>query len=264
MEFQFLEKYANEAEIPADFRGLYSKDEASGEMIRRSDDPGITAAIAAIGGLNGALRAARGEAKALKGSQVDLSVLKDFGDNPDAILQAVTSQIEELQGQVQGGEQAKVDVSKVREELAQAHAMELKGRDERNDALKRQLHELLVDQAARSAIGDSAINADLLLPFINRQVKALEEDGKFKVVVVDGEGTRRYSGTTGLEMTIPELVETMKGDSQYQPLFKSQAPEGGGTPAPGQRKAVPANMPQPEKSSVDKISAGLAARGVKG
>ena len=125
--------------------------------------------------------------------------------------------------------------------FAKTHSQQIKDKDTRISALKTQLHGHLVDSAAVSALKDS-IDPDLALPFVKKQVKVEEVEGKFQVNVIDNAGDVRYSGVTGDRMSIKELVDEMKTQGKYKPLFKSQAPAGGGL-EPGASTRKPASKP---------------------
>ena len=258
MEFNFAENTSVDSidKIPTDFRGLYV--EQDGKHVLRSDDDGVKSAVAAITGLNRSLVAARAEAKANKGKAVDLSTL---GESPEAILEAFTAKLTETKKAAsgKGAEDLERQVAKAKEELAKAHATEMQSRDARIQALTGQLHSLLVIGEATKALAEAnALDADLLMPFVQKQLKVNEEDGKFTVSVMDDAGDPRYSGVTGSPMSIKELVAEMKGADKYKPLFKSEAPAGGGMQT-GHRPSqqVRQGQQQGDMSATDKIAAGL-------
>lgn len=257
MKFTFKPEFDSVESIPEDFRGLYAVDEESGAARLRDDDPGVKSAVAAITGLNAALTSERAALKSARKGQIDLSPLAEFGESPDEIRAAIESQIEELQGQVEGGKEARLNIDKIKQDLAQAHAKDLKSRDARVEALQGQLHQLLVTNSALSALGD-AIDPELVMPFISSRVKAVEEEGQYQVFVVDDAGDRRYSGTTGQPMTIGELVKEMKSTDKFKPLFKSEANDGSGH-RPSTARNPSRQGDRSTMSAIDKINAGLQA-----
>jgi hypothetical protein len=245
--------------VPEDFRGLY-KENDDGKFKLNTEDPSVKSAVSAVVGLNKALKAARGEVATHKSKAVDLSPLSDFGSSVDEISAGVKAKLEELQAQAASTGKAKIDLDKIKQELAAAHAKETEGMTNRNKALQNQLYGLLVETEALQALEGKAINPTLALPFIKQKVQVVEEDGKLQVFVVGEDSTRRYSGVTGQPMTIKELVAEMKASDTYAPLFKSEAPRGaGGNPAAAATKTQIPN-PGQSLSSVQKIKAGLDAK----
>lgn len=240
--------------VPTDFQGLYT-DAGDGTFTLASDHPGVTSAVAAVIRLNEALTSSRAEAKANKKAVVDLSPLAEFGDSPEAIKTAVQTKLEELQAELAKGGKAKINLDKIKEEIAQAHAQKLTDSEAQNTALQGQLYDMMVTTQATTAVVDAKGNPKLLMPFIKNQVQALQEDGQFKVLVVDSDKERRYSGTTGQPMTIAELVQEMKGQEDFGALFNSEVPNGPGIKNT-QRKVLPKG--KTELSANEKIAQGLA------
>lgn len=259
MEFQFNPTVDSIEVVPADFRGLYAKTD-DGKFALRSDDEGVKSAVSAITGLSRALKASRAEAAGLKGKAVDLSALGEYGSTPEEILQSIETKLQEA-GKGKGepkdwDARLKAAQDAVREQASkQAEAAQ-----KRIDALTGQLHSILVTGEARSALAEAgAIDAELALPFLAQQVVVSEENGQFTVSVVGPDKSPRYSGVTGQPMSVKELVAEMKGQEKYGPLFKSDRPSGGGTPA-NQPRQAPGSQKREEMSSSDKIKQGLAAR----
>ncbi|MEE9158612.1 MAG: hypothetical protein V3U60_09540 [Gammaproteobacteria bacterium] len=247
--------------VPESFRAFYAPktddDGAEGFVLKDSEE--VKAAVASITGLNTSLGAARAEASGLKGKATDLSALADYGTDPESILAGIKTKIEEIQDASKNTSAQDVtrQLEKIKADLAKTHATVLQQKDTRIDALRGQLYGHLVDSQAVTALRDS-IDPDLALPFVKDQVKVEEVDGKYKVNVVDKAGDVRYSGVTGSPMTINELVDEMKTNTKFKPLFKSTAPAGGGVPpAAGDKNPVPPRGGT--LTATDKISAGLKA-----
>lgn len=262
MEFSFSDNQSVETieKVPEDFRGLYI--ETDGKFRLNSEDGGVKSAVAAITRMDVALKASRAETKAARTGRIDLSPLSEFGDNPAGILETFNGKISEIEAHAKanGNEDIQRQVEKIKQDLAKAHSGDLEKRDARIGALTGQLHNILVKGEAVSALaGANALDPDLALPFLEKQVKVTEEDGKFLVAVVDTAGDIRYSGVTGAPMSIKELVAEMKANEKFAPLFKSEAPYGGGKPPGGQpqRQLPNSQGGKGEMSSQDKISLGL-------
>ena len=248
MDFEFQEVESLDV-VPDQFKGLYA--EADGKFRLNENYKGVAEAVT---GLNRSLKAARAEAKAMKGKG-DLSALAEFGEDPASIAETIKTRISELEGQLANGDKAKVNVDKIKEDLAKAHSKDLEKVTKRSEALQTQLYGLLVENAATTAIAELKGVPELLMPFVKTQVNVLEEDGEYRVFVVDGQGDRRYSGITGQPMSIKELVAEMKANEKFGRLFESEAPQGGGTPPAGGKR--PAQQPRAQMSANDKIKAGL-------
>ena len=248
--------------VPVDFQGLYA--EKDGKWSLRTDDPTVGAAVTAITGLNKSNRAMRAERDALKAKVPDLSKLADYGADPDSILQGFQTKIDEVRAShsTKTGQELERQVAKIRDDLGAAHRTELEKHVARINGLTAQLHGLLVTSDAMSALAEAgAVDPDLVMPFIHSQVKVSEADGRFEVVVLQKNGDPRYSGATAKPMTIKELVGEMKADERYGQLFKSDAPRGGGATPP--RRAGGAGASTTPKTSLEKIQAGLEARGAR-
>jgi len=253
-EFSQNTELENLDSVPENFRVFYTQSD-SGEGYRlNSDDQATASAVASITGLAKSLNAARKDADGFRKQRVDMSPLSEYGETPEAAAESFRARLTELDSQIQEGSQAKVDIDRIREDLSKSHNKELGKRDVLVQSLKDQLYANLVISETTTAIAAQRGVSELLMPFVKERVRAVEEDGNIQVYVVDGDGNRRYSGTTGEVMSISELVSEMKGNPQFGRLFESEAPSGMGTnPNSQRRQAVPAA----ERSSVDKISAGL-------
>ena len=269
-DFNANKKVAKLDEVPESFRGLYHETVDKTGFELRNDDPGITAAVNAVTGLNAALQASRQEAeeakKAIATAKVDLTPLQEFGTDPSSIAVAVKTKLQQMQEMVAQG--AKVDVEgqlkKLREEMAKAHGIEMDSVKKSAVDLQGQLESVLVDSQITNAVAQHpGADPELVQPFVRKYVKVVIQDGKRRAVVVDSAGSTQYSmKNAGQEMGISELVENMKKDAKYARLFPSAAPKGGGTlPA----HSGPGGNPNPQsrqgtQNPADKIQAGLAAR----
>jgi hypothetical protein len=256
MEHDFTKPVEDLETVPAQFRGLYTKAEEGEGYTLNGSNEAVKGAVEAIVGLNKALKASRAEVKDAKGRAVDLSSLSEFGTTPDEIKSTVQGKLDELTEQVKGGKEARVNVEKIKADLALKHATDVKAKEAKIDALQGQLYKHLVESQAVSALADKAINPKLALPHVLPQVKVVDEDGEHKVFVVDSSGDRRYSGVTGSPMTINELVEEMRKDTEYASLFKSEAKKGS-APIPGSSRQRVSTTEAEKMSPTQKVIAGF-------
>jgi len=253
VEFEFSDNTTVKdiAAVPEQFRGLYAEDKATGTYRLRSDDAGVKGAVEALVSQRKALQQERAAVRELKTKVVDLTPLHEFGKTPEEIGSAIKAKIEELQGK-------KFDVEKIKTDIAKGYTTEITKRDQQVAALRGQLETILVDNAIRQAIGDQAVNADLVLPFAKEKVRVIEDDGKLEVRVVDDTGTQRFSGITAKPLSLNELILEMKNGPKFAPLFKSAAKSGSGTaPGAGSRPAAGVAEGAGTRSAVQKIADGL-------
>ena len=235
--------------VPEQFRPLYAPAQ-DGKFVVDEKYKGVKEAIT---GLNTSLRASRDDAK--KRTPTDLTPLAEFGTDPVAIKAEFDRRVSDLVAK--GGDAAKA-VERVRTEMAAANAAALSAANAKTSAYQTQLYTMLVKNDALSSIAEAKGVPELLMPFIEKQVKVMEEDGRFVVHVMDDKGERRYSGVTGQPMTIKELVTGMKADAKYARLFDSEKQGGGGMLPGGGTRQPPASGTT--KTANDKINAGLSSR----
>ncbi len=242
--------------VPEQYRPLYKEDDGKFTLDKNEQ---VGAAVEGLVSLDKALTDARKEARDHKAKVVNLDVLLEFGTSPDEILAGINAKVGELEGQIAGDGEARLNLDKIKDDLNKAHAKDLSAKDKRIDALTGQFHELMVKSAATTALAEAKGDTELLMPFVLEKAKIVEEDGEFNVFIADEVGDRRYSGTTGTPMTIAELVDEMKNTDRYGKLFESDKPTGGGkgprSSAEGQIKASGETQ-----TSVDKIQTGLDKR----
>lgn len=253
MEFSFEQNQTVDTldKVPEDFRGFY----VEGEDKKFKLDEKFKKATAAIDGLNKTSKTLRSGEKSLK----DLVAgFKALGDTPEEIKQ----KLEDLNAQLTSKE--KINPEKIKEEITKAFEGKLAEKDKKIEGLTGSVRKYLVTSAATAAIAEAKGVPELLMPHIERQVKVVEENGDYKTVVVDAQGETRY-GATGSPLTIAELVNSMKADKVYGRAFESDNAGGGGSggsEGSSQRK-VETKKQATEKSPLDKIAEGLAARNKK-
>ena len=250
MDFEFVPVETIDA-VPEQFRGIYTEGEGdnAGKFVVAENYQGVAEAI---GGFNKSNKALRDEVKAAKAGRVDLSPLAEYGDEPATIAEKIK---EALKAATNGkSEDVSKAVEAAKKAMAEGFSQKEIEHNTRNTALQTQLYGLMVKNEAMAAISEAKGVPDLLLPFVENQVKVIEEAGVFKVQVVDAAGEIRY-GATGSQMTIKELIAEMKSNEKYGRLFESELPPGGGM-RPGGGFNRPTN-PTGKKSANEKIAIGL-------
>lgn len=239
--------------VPEDFRPLYKQSE-KGTFIHNAD---LSPTIKAISGMQGVNTKLRSDVDKFTKNQIKLDALKDWGDTPEAIAETVKTKMAELEAAAKGS--SKIDVEKVRQEIMKTAETKIAEADGKVSKMRGSLEAVLIGREAVAAIAGEKGDTELLMPFVSRQVKVVEENGDYKSVVVDADGNTRLNPATGKEMSVAELVKEMKADKKFSRLFESEAPSGGGA----QPKAgnIQLNNQNGQRiSPVNKIAAGLAAR----
>lgn len=217
------------AAVPETFRAFYKEKAEGGGFALDTENPVVRGAVEALSGARTALSSARTEVDTLKKGAIDLSPLKDFGSTPDEIAKAFGTKITELQGQIKDGADIEKQLDSQRTEMTTAHEKEKAGLQAQINALQTQLYTELVDGETLKAVGDTAENPKLVLPFVRELVKPIKTDAGIAIRVLKaGTDEIRMSGTTGLPMTVEELVTEMRGSKDYAGLFKSEAKQGSG------------------------------------
>lgn len=250
MDFEFVAVDSID-KVPEQFRPLYKDGEGdnAGKAVPNPEYKGV---IEAIVGFDKTAKTLRGELKTAKAGKVDLTVLAEYGDTPEAIAEAVKAAVAEA------GNNKNADVTKAveaaKKALAEGHAKEIEKHTQRNQGLQAQLYTQLVENEATAAIAEAKGVPRLLMPFVREQVKVAEENGELRVNVVNAQGEVRY-GMTGSPMSIKELVAEMKGQEEFGRLFESEERGGGGFQPGGTRRS--ASMGDRKLSANEKIALGL-------
>jgi hypothetical protein len=243
--------------VPENLRGLYQ--EADGKYTVPENLRGVADAITGLFQANGNIR--KENKDLLRRSQIDLSGLEGFGEDFPTVKQGVLARLAELEEAAAKGAEGKLNVDKVRQEMKAALDKAVADERKVSDALRGTVHKYLVNSTATQALADEGGLVELAMPFVERQVKVIEQDGEFRAVVVDADGDPRISGGTGQPMTIRELVLEMRRQEKYAPLFRSEA-KGGSGAKPGQaaQAAKGGAGQQKEMTAMDRIKKGLADR----
>jgi hypothetical protein len=91
----------------------------------------------------------------------------------------------------------------------------------REDALRKQLNTLLVDNVAIGIANEVATSPELLLPHLKSRLTVEEVDGKFVTRVLDGEGKASA-------LSVNELKQEVIANKQFAPIIKASNASGGG------------------------------------
>ena len=159
-----------------------------------------------------------------------------LGKSPEEIADLVRAQEDAEKAKLE----QKGEWDKLRAQLVDSHGKELSARDkliaEKEAEIQRRqsaLESYLVDAAATSAIAAEKGIPELLLPHVQRQVKVIDDQGKYVVRVLTPDGTPRMN-SKGEYLGVKDLIAELKSNEIYGRAFDSSGANGGGM-NPGQR-----------------------------
>lgn len=102
-------------------------------------------------------------------------------------------------------------------------------KEEVQKTMQSKLERYLLDKELAEALNKEGVKTKVLDPHIKPQLKVIEDDlGEYRAVVVDKEGEPRLN-QDGKMMGINDLLEEMKKDEDFQPLFPAPSKSGAGT-----------------------------------
>lgn len=257
MEFEFTKNETVDSldKVPDQFRGLYGEGEG-GFRLQDAFKPVATA----IDGLNKSLKASRRDADDAKRNRPDVSGFAAIGQllglegDDAASADALRGAVDRLLSESKDG---KVNWDRMKKDLEAGFNTKLQAKDGELQGMTKALQKYMITSSAVQAIAEHKGVADLLLPHIESRTKVVKDGEDYVVRVVDENGDPRGNASGGF-MSVAELVKELKASPTFGRAFESEAPNGGGKqPGSGQRQAP---VKQGEKSSMDKIAAGLRAR----
>ncbi len=272
-EFDF-EKYNTveidsfEDTVPGKYRGLYERasDDNGNEVYQISGD--VRNIVNDYIGTSKALDKARADKKNASdesaGRRKTIQAFEDFASSlglevgDDGVVAALQSHVEDLVGQVKGGQEMRVNLDKIKQdyEKKQAEALAVKDREikDRDAALERHL----ISDVATREIANAKGKVKVLMPHVKSQCKVVrDENGDYAVRVVDSQGDFRSNGAGGW-MNVSDLVAEVKTDPDFAANFESDTQLGGTGKRPTDRKSNPLPRQTGEdRSANQKIAAGL-------
>lgn len=152
----------------------------------------------------------------------------NLGKTPEEIQDMVEAQAQaERDRLTKGGE-----FDKLKQQIIDQHKTEMTKRDQREAVLTKSLERRLIDADATAAIAAAKGVPALLLPHVRASVKVIEENGDFKVQVVDASGTPRVNGK-GESLSITDLVGEMRQSDVFGRAFEPSGTTGSGATGGG-------------------------------
>lgn len=171
-------------------------------------------------GLKSALAKERENAKKLNEA---LKAWNATGKKPEEISELLkkAEEDERKRFEAEGNYKAMLD------QVKSQHEKELKDLRDTIARYKAEREVSMIDQAATKAIAEAKGKVKLLLPLIKMSAKVVEENGKEIVQILDGNGVARVN-SKGEFLSIPEWVDELKKDKDYQSAFEATGNSGAG------------------------------------
>lgn len=270
MEFDFEANGTVESidTVPEKYRGLYAEgaDDNAGKHILSDAAKGL---VADYLGVSKTLAGVRVDKKKVGDENAErriatkavddfaASIGLDVGD--DGVVVALKTFVEDLQGQVKGGKEIKINLDKVQAEADKRVATVTETKDAELTDMRGALHKHLISDAASRALAEHKGSMDLLLPHVVNACKVVRnpDTGEYAVTVLDDEGASRFDSAGGL-MGVAGLVAEMKTKEKFERAFDSEAKPGtGAKPGSMNRPVMKTGAGDRELSPTEKIRIGL-------
>jgi hypothetical protein len=265
MVFEFPDKVDSIETVPEEYRAAYvDAGEGEGFTIQDSFKPFVSA----IGSLNKTLSGTRSDKKKATDEAGAMRILhKNMGEfvselgvevTEEDLLGALKGYVSDLTTKVKNGEEMGINLEKIKAESKKLTDEKVGEANARTEKMERALHKHLIgDVAVRALTNAGAISVDLLLPHLEKKCKVVQDGETFSVRVLDADGEARSDGKGGW-LSLEDAAIEMKANEKYTPAFKSEAKGGTGANAGETKRTIrPGGNQQAEKSSVEKITAGL-------
>jgi hypothetical protein len=254
--------------VPEKYRGLYAEGEG--------DNAGKFSIIDAAQGLVGdyigtqeTLAGVRNDKKKVTDENAErrlaVKAIEDFAQSvgleagDEGMLAALKVFVDDLQGQIKGGKEIKINMEKVNRDADERVRVVTETKDGELAEMKAALARHLISDAASRALAEHKGSIDLLLPHVLASCKMVrKENGDYGVTVLDAQGDSRFDSAGSL-MGVSGLVAEMKTQDKFGRAFESEAAPGAGT-TPGSMNrstARPGSQDMENLSPTQKIAIGL-------
>ena len=271
MDFTFKNNsvIADVSVVPEKYRGLYAE-------ITEGDDAGKHGLIPAVAGVVGdlignqeTLAGVRNDKKKVGDENAERRLvskaIEEFAQSvgleagDDGYLVTLKAFVDDLQGQIKGGKDIKINMEKVNQQADERVRVVTETKDAEIKGMSDALSKHLISDAATRALAEHKGSIDLLLPHVRSACRVVKNDqGNYSVTVLDAQGDSRFNSDGG-PMGVPGLVAEMKTQDSFARAFDSETPSGAGV-QPGSMSRLnmsPVAAPGQELTSLQKISVGL-------
>lgn len=187
-----------------------------------------------------------------KKAEDDLEKLRGLGDPEKA--RAALAKVQELEEQEakKAGEWDKLKL-----QMQERHKQETTDLSQQIKDRDAEIERLVVDARINEALADpklGVISPVAIFPHVKQRVKAQKENGQWVPLVHDGKGGPVVQDGAGNPMTIPGLIEDMRKNTSFAPLFASRSTGGSGTPPNGSSAGGDGGPKKIKKSDAEGLS----------
>lgn len=270
MEFTFKDNttVADINAVPEKYRGLYAAGEGD-NADKFTLIPTVVGIVADLLGNQDTLAGVRNDKKKVTDENAErrlaTKAIEEFAQSvgleagDEGMLVALKTFVDDLQGQIKGGKEIKINMEKVNAEADRRVATVTETKDSELAEMRGALSKHLISDAASRALAEHKGSIDLLLPHVLASCKMVRKDnGDYGVTVLDAQGDSRLDSAGGF-MGVSGLVAEMKTQDRFGRAFDSETPGGTGiVPGSTSRSITKPGEQNRELSPVEKIKIGLA------
>lgn len=125
----------------------------------------------------------------------------------------------------------KAEIDRVTAQLTEKYTKEIDTFKSQNESLKTTVNRTILENEAIAALTAAKGKTKVLLPHVQRNLKVVEEDGKFVVRVINDKGEELISKKSGSTepMSVHEYVESLRNDEEFGLLFEGTNNSGSGS-----------------------------------
>jgi hypothetical protein len=271
MDFTFKENttVSDINAVPEKYRGLYAEVVEGEDAGSYSLTPAASGIVADLLSTQETLLGVRNDKKKVTDENAERrlatkaieeftrSVGLEVGD--EGYLPALKAFVDDLQGQIKGGKEIKINMDKVNEEAERRIAAVTEAKDGELSEMRSALAKHLISDAASRALAEHKGSIDLLLPHVLSSCKMVrKENGDYDVAVLDAQGDARLDSTGGF-LGVSGLVAEMKTQDKFGRAFESETPPGNNTPPGGMSRSHvrPGTQDNQNLTPTQKIAIGL-------
>ncbi len=257
--------------VPEKYRGLYAEVADGDNAGKFSLIPAASGIVADLIGNQETLAGVRNDKKKVGDENAERRLaskaIEDFAQSvgleagDDGYLVALKGFVDNLQDQVKGGKDARINMEKVNADAETRIGLAKATSDAEVADMTDALSKHFISDAASRALAEHKGSVELLLPHVKSACKVVKQaDGSYVVVVRDAQGDSRFDSAGG-PMTVNGLVAEMKTQDTFSRAFDSEKTGSLNTTPGSMGRSTITSHGQPQgddRTPIQKIKDGLA------